>query len=105
MYDGLVRESTNIHDIHNNTADNSTANAAGDVDGEDTHNSMVLPPDYAHSEMNATNTTNTTGHAAGENPDHANATEVHTLPATGNPIMVLLAVGAVLSGAFALRRK
>ncbi len=106
MYDGYINESPNMPDLHeimqDNATDNSTSNDTGDIDAEAVHNSMVLPPDYAHSEMNATNAT---GHAAGENVTHENATAAHTLPATGNPILVLLAVGAVLGGALALRRK
>lgn len=96
MYNGYPTE---IHDI-NNATDNTS-----DLDAEAIHDSMVLPPDYAHSEMNATNAT---GHAAGENAtatNTTNATQAHTLPSTGNPILVLLAVGAVLGGAGVLRRK
>ena len=96
MYNGYPTE---IHET-NNATDNSS-----DLDAEAIHDSMVLPPDYAHSEMNATNAT---GHAAGENAtatNTTNATQTQTLPATGNPILVLLAVGAVLGGAGVLRRK
>lgn len=96
MYNGYPTET---HDI-NNATDNTS-----DLDAEAIHDSMVLPPDYAHSEMNATNAT---GHAAGENAtatNTTNATQAHILPATGNPILVLLAVGAVLGGAGVLRRK
>ena len=93
MYNGYPTET---HDI-NNATDNTS-----DLDAEAIHDSMVLPPDYAHSEMNAT------GHAAGENAtatNTTNATQTHTMPATGNPILALLAVGAVLGGAGVLRRK
>ena len=85
--------------------DNSTSDDSGDLDSEAIHDSMVLPPDYAHSEMDQMNATNATGHAAGENVTHANASAAHTLPATGNPILLLLAVGSVLGGACALRKK
>ena len=49
---------------------------------------MVLQPDYAHSAMNA-----------------SNETQAHTLTATDNLILVLLAVRAFLEGAGILRRK
>ena len=96
MYNGYPTET---HDI-NNATDNTS-----DLDAEAIHDSMILPPDYAHSEMNATNAT---GHAAGENitaTNTTNATQTHTMPATGNPILALLAVSAVLGGAGILRRK
>ena len=87
---------TEIHET-NNATDNSS-----DLDAEAIHDSMILPPDYAHSEMNAT------GHAAGENAtatNTTNATQTHTMPATGNPILVLLAVGAIFGGAEVYRRR
>lgn len=99
LYDGYAQNTPDMPDL-NATDDNSS-----DLDAEAIHDSMVLPPDYAHSEMNATNGT---GHAAGENvttTNTTNTTQAHTLPATGNPILVLLAVGAVLGGAGVLRRK
>lgn len=99
MYDGYSPETPDMPDI-----DNATDNSS-DLDAEAIHDSMVLPPDYAHSEMNATNTTVP---AAGENTtagNTTNATAAHTLPATGNPIVVLLVVGAALGGAGVLRRK
>ena len=87
--------------------------AGGDVvDGEETHNSMILPPDYAHSENATANATNTTsdavGNAAGENVtsgNTTNATASHTMPVTGNPIIALFSVFAVLGGYAVLRRK
>ena len=85
---------------------------AGDfnaTDGQEIHDDMILPPDYAHSEMNATNATaDAVGNAAGENATSANATNAtaaHTMHATGNPILALLAVGAVLGGYAVIRRK
>ena len=82
------------------------------TDGQDTHDSMVLPPDYAHGENATANATNATsdavGNAAGENVtsgNTTNATASHTMPATGNPILVLLAVGAVLGGAAVITRR
>lgn len=78
-------------------------------DSEDGHNGAIIPPDTNHNEaamMNATG--NAT--AAGENVQNAtgnatNATATSTMPATGNPIIALLAVGAVLGGYTVLRRK
>lgn len=106
MYDGYVRESPDMPDLHklmeDNATDNSTSDDSGDLDSEAIHDSMVLPPEYAHSEMDQINAT---GHAAGENVTHANASAAHTLPATGNPILLLLAVGSVLGGACAMRKK
>jgi len=99
MYNGYPTETPDMPDL-NATDDNSS-----DLDAEAIHDSMVLPPDYAHSEMNATNAT---GHTAGENvttTNTTNATQAHTLPATGNPILALLAVGAVLGGAEIYRRR
>ena len=65
---------------------------------------------YNHDGDAAGNATNATGHAAGENATAAaanatNATAAHSMPATGNPILILLGVGAVLGGAFVLKRK
>lgn len=110
VFDGteIDGSQTNMTDPADLFPDDATDhNAAGDVDGNETHNSMILPPDYAHNETAAMNATNATGHAAGENVtgNATNATATHTMPATGNPILALLAVGAVLGGACVLRRK
>lgn len=113
MYNGYPTEIKDIPDIDDAVQDDATGHAAGEnttdeIDSEAVHDSMVLPPDYAHSEMNqtnATNATNATGHAAGENVTNTNTTTAHTLPATGNPILALFAVGAVLGGASVLRRR
>lgn len=64
-------------------AGNATHNATGNATGEPTQNATVAG--------------NTTGNAT-------NATSNNML-ATGNPILVLLAVGAVLGGATVLRRR
>lgn len=55
------------------------------------------------------NTTNTTGHATSGNIHNTtvnttNATATHTLPSTGNPIIALLAVSAIMGGYAVLRR-
>ena len=103
IHDDMILPPDYAHD-----EDQSQA-AGGDVDGEETHNSMVLPPDYAHSEMNVTNATaDAVANAAGENAtsgNATNATSANTMHATGNPILALLAVGAVLGGAAIIRRK
>ena len=62
---------------YNETAENAAANQTAPAAGEPT---------------GATNMT-------------ANATSSHTMLATGNPILILLGVSAVLSGAAVLRRK
>lgn len=61
-----------------NETSNATANATAPVAG---------------------NTTNATSNAT------ANATASQSMLATGNPILILLAVGAVLGGCVALRKK
>ncbi len=82
-----------------------TQNTSDNLDAEAVHDNGALPHDYAHNEeamMNATNATGNATHAAGENiTTHVH----HPLPATGNPILALLAVGAVFGGACMLRRK
>ncbi len=72
---------------YNETLENATANAAGEP-------------------TNATNATNAT-QAAGEPTNTTNATvgSVHSMLATGNPILILLAVGAVLGGYVVFKRK
>lgn len=70
---------------YNETLENVTANAAGEP----------------------TNATNTTAQAAGEPVNETNATAgtTHSMLATGNPILILLAVIAVLGGYAAFKRK
>ena len=103
IHDDMILPPDYAHDEAQNQA------AGGDVDGEETHNSMILPPDYAHDEANATNaTTDAVGNAAGENATSGNATNAtssNTMHATGNPILALLAVGAVLGGAAVITRR
>lgn len=77
-----------------------------------------IDPDYAHHEPaageptnstgNSTNATgNSTGHAAGElsNNTTNKTANPYKLPATGNPVLVLLGVSAILGGCAVLRRK
>ncbi|WP_407422263.1 hypothetical protein [Methanobrevibacter sp.] len=116
-HDGAIIPPDNSHD--------EVKHAAGEdyyLDGsQDGHNGTIIPPDYAHNEeamMNATNTTcnatgnttcNATVHAAGENLHNTtgnttNATSTHALLTTGNPILALLAVFAVIGGYSIIRR-
>ena len=80
-----------------------------DADGDDSHpTAPEIDPDYAHHEPGSTNTTgNSTIHAAGEPTNTTgNATAAHTMHATGNPILILLVISAVLGGCgVALRKK
>ena len=80
-----------------------------DIDGDDSHpTAPEIDPDYAHHEPGSTNATgNSTAHAAGEPTNTTgNTTAAHTMHATGNPILLLLGVSAVLGGCgVALRRK
>ena len=52
---------------------------------------------------------NVTGNAAGANVtangNSTNTTATHTMPATGNPIILLLGVGAIVGGYAVIRRK
>ena len=80
--------------------------------------SLEIDPDYAHNEAagepnNATgnSTGNATGNVTGNATANAvqnstaNATSSHNMHATGNPILLLLGVTAVLGGGAVLRRK
>ena len=97
-----------------NTHDEQRHAAGGDyyLDGsQDGHNGTIIPPDANHNEAAMANATNSTAHAAGEPVQNATnhtasaSTAAHKLPATGNPILALFAVSAVLGGASVLRRK
>ena len=70
-----------------NTTDNMTGNVTGNETGNATGNA----------------TSNVTGNATGNTT--GNFTAPHSLLATGNPIIALLAVSAVLGGAVLIRRK
>ncbi|WP_295116147.1 LPXTG cell wall anchor domain-containing protein [uncultured Methanobrevibacter sp.] len=64
----------------------------------------------AAANQTAQNTTNATGLAAGEPTNvtdnmTANATSTNTMLATGNPILMLLGVSAILGSAAVLRRR
>lgn len=72
---------------YNETLENAIANAAGEP-------------------TNATNATNITAQAAGEPTNATNATEsVQSMLATGNPILILLVVVAVLGGYVVYKRR
>ena len=113
----------------------STVTAASDAkyldDSHDGHDGAIIPPDINHNEAkmlnktntdvnatnstqlkvgnqnlnntttNSTNATNTT-HAAGGD---ANATAPHKLPATGNPIVMLLMVSLATVGVYSIRKR
>ena len=74
----------------------------------------LIDPDYAHMEA-AGEPTNQTGNAtvpaagaSNDSPAAENAsaaTPAHTLPATGNPIVMLIGVTALIGGCAVLRRK
>ena len=85
-YDGSQGPDVIINgDIGNETVTNSTGNATGNVTG---HASGEAPSAVSH------NDTNTTG--VGSKLSQY---------ATGNPILLLLAVSAVAAGAYAIKRK
>lgn len=75
---------------------------------EDGHNGTIIPPDVAHDEAALHNQTNATNHTPAAGGVAQNMT-VHAsnskLPATGNPILALLAISAVLGGATLITRK
>ena len=114
------------------SATSDVSNHSGDFsldDGQDTHDSMILPPDYAHNEVGQaaggdvydngvpshddgtdpaeTAIGNGTDNAAGENAtgNSTNATATHTMPATGNPIVLLLGACALVGGYSVIRKK
>lgn len=91
-----------------NTHDEAQHAAGADpyLDGsEDGHNGTIVPSDANHDEA----AMNTTYHAAGgdinSTGNSTNATAKHTMPVTGNPILLLLGVCAIVGGASALRRR
>ena len=107
----------NSHDSEiippDNTHDEAKHAAGMDpyLDGsQDGHNGTIIPTNTTHNET-AMNQTNSTHAAGGNNLANAtgnttNKTIAHnTLPATGNPILALLAIAAVLGGATYITRK
>ena len=106
-HDGAIIPPDNTHD--------EAGHAAGMdpyLDGsQDGHNGTIIPPDAAHNEQAMMNQTNST-HAAGSDVaanstgnSTGNATAHGILPATGNPILILLGVSAIIGGAVVLKRK
>ena len=80
---------------------------------EDGHNGTIIPPDYARNEEAMLNAS---GHAAGgvstvnntgntTNTHNTTNTTAHTLPATGNPIIALLVVTAIVGGGAAIVKR
>ena len=101
-----------------NGTDDGWAGSQYNETGVDHEGGPYIDPDYAHHEPaageptnstgNSTNATgNSTGHAAGElsNNTTNKTANPYKLPATGNPVLVLLGVSAILCGCAALRRK
>lgn len=107
-HDGAIIPPDNTHDEARHAAGEDPYLDAS----EDGHNGTIIPPDINHNEA-AMNGTNATGHAAGENvvgnttnsTNATNATASNVMPATGNPIVLLLGVCALIGGASVLRRK
>lgn len=94
-----------------NSYDEQGHAAGGDyyLDGsQDGHNGTIVPSDANHNEQAMANATNTTAHAAGgdaQNSTNATASATQKMLATGNPIIALFAVSAVLGGAYILTNK
>ena len=99
-----------------NVTDNGWAESQFNETGVGHEGGPYIDPDYAHHEpaagepTNATNATgNSTGHAAGHPINTTNTTNnttaTHKMPATGNPVLVLLGASALLGGCAALRRR
>ena len=70
----------------------------------------LIDPDYAHMDPAAgapddNETANATDVVSEDAASDATGSASHTMPATGNPILALLAVGAVLGGAAVIGRK
>ena len=80
-------------------------------DGTERSLNMTDSPNLNDTAQNQTavNTTNATAHAAGSNvlntTNATNATAIHSLPATGNPIIALFVGIAAVGGYAALKRK
>ena len=80
-------------------------------DGTQRSLNMTDSPNLNDTAQNQTavNTTNATAHAAGSNvlntTNATNATVIHSLPATGNPIIALFVGIAAVGGYAALKRK
>ena len=109
-HDGAIIPPDNTHDEARHAAGEDSYLDAS----EDGHNGTIIPPDASHDEA-AMNATENSTHAAGENVAAANgnatgnstgnSTAAHLMHATGNPIVALLAICAVLGGAAIIRRK
>ena len=81
--------------------------AGGDIDNA-TNSTSPAGDNINNATGNTTNTTNTTPAAGGNinnTTNTTNATAQNLLHSTGNPILALLAVGAVLGGVEVLRRR
>lgn len=88
---------SNYQDYDDGIADDNSGYAGSNYQDDD---------GWAGSQYNET-LENATANAAGEPTNATNATvgSVHSMLATGNPILILLAVGAVLGGYVVFKRK
>ena len=105
-HDGAIIPPDNSHD--------EARHAAGMdpyLDGsEDGHNGTIIPPDAAHNEAAMDNVTNSTPAAGGDvSNSTGNSTGINgvnsILPATGNPLVILLGCLAVVGGISVLRNR
>ena len=77
------------------------------LDGsQDGHNGTIIPPDAAHNEAAMDNATNSTPAAGGDVSNSTGINGVNSiLPATGNPLVILLGCLAVVGGISVLRKR
>lgn len=116
---GEIGDQADFEDVDYTTNDGGWAGSQYNGNVENGHQGAPeIDPDYAHNEaagepINATGnatdnaTTNVTGNATAQVAQNqtANATSAHTMLATGNPILLLLGVTAVLGAGAVLRKR
>ena len=104
-YDDVEVDESGMNDLFDGTQMNDL------FDGTQRSLNMTDSPNLNDTAQNQTavNTTNATAHAAGSNvlntTNATNATAIHSLPATGNPIIALFVGIAAVGGYAALKRK
>ena len=87
--------------------ENQTAPAHVNATGNATSHVAVNATTNVTGNATHVNATNTTGNATHANATHSNATPAHathSMPATGNPIIALLAVSGLIGGYAVLKR-